>query len=250
MFQGDFGRHPWSIGGGGALGLKEASKKRRRGLVRMSDLLHRAGRAHRRRAGVHVRPHCGSVAAPSHPMSSGGYLSARMCGIGLEWRHRSGIPIAVAAEPLQRELWALRTTLAARRTFRSWRTRVAVVRHMQHTVSAYATPLSITFAFVATHNHFVLDRGGKVFNRSAPVIKLPAGATRTTTWPCSASSTAPPPASGSSRCFTTRAARWIPKVRGRRPTPSRTSTSSQAPACSNSPSSSPTPPTSPANSIP
>jgi hypothetical protein len=40
----------------------------------------------------------------------------------------------------------------------------------------YRTPLSITFAFVATHNHFVLDRGGKVFNRSAPVIKLPEGA--------------------------------------------------------------------------
>ncbi len=37
-------------------------------------------------------------------------------------------------------------------------------------------PLSITFAFVATHNHFVLDRGGKVFKQSAPVIKLPAGA--------------------------------------------------------------------------
>ncbi|MDF2916038.1 MAG: hypothetical protein K0S70_255 [Microbacterium sp.] len=39
------------------------------------------------------------------------------------------------------------------------------------------TTLTITFAFVATHNHFVLDRGGKVFNRSAPVIKLPEGAT-------------------------------------------------------------------------
>src|SRR5208337_3729177 len=39
------------------------------------------------------------------------------------------------------------------------------------------TPLSIVFAFVATHNHFVLDRGDKVFNRSAPVIKLPPGAT-------------------------------------------------------------------------
>src|SRR5690606_17646446 len=26
------------------------------------------------------------------------------------------------------------------------------------------------------HNHFVLDHGGKVFNRSAPVIKLPADA--------------------------------------------------------------------------
>jgi hypothetical protein len=40
----------------------------------------------------------------------------------------------------------------------------------------FRTPLSIVFAFVATHNHFVLDRGGKVFNRSAPVIKLPEGA--------------------------------------------------------------------------
>ncbi|GII98228.1 hypothetical protein CLV28_1343 [Sediminihabitans luteus] len=39
------------------------------------------------------------------------------------------------------------------------------------------TPLTITFAFVATHNHFVLDRGGKVFKQSAPVIKLPEGAT-------------------------------------------------------------------------
>jgi hypothetical protein len=39
------------------------------------------------------------------------------------------------------------------------------------------TPLSIIYAFVATHNHFALDRGGKVFNRSAPVIKLPESAT-------------------------------------------------------------------------
>ncbi|MCB9603014.1 MAG: hypothetical protein H6720_22075 [Sandaracinus sp.] len=36
---------------------------------------------------------------------------------------------------------------------------------------------SITFAFVATHNHFVLDRGGKVFKQSAPIIKLPETAT-------------------------------------------------------------------------
>ena len=34
----------------------------------------------------------------------------------------------------------------------------------------------IVFAFVATHNHFVLDRGGKVFKQSAPVIKLTPGA--------------------------------------------------------------------------
>jgi hypothetical protein len=34
------------------------------------------------------------------------------------------------------------------------------------------TPLSIAWGEVATHNHFVLDRGGKVFNRTAPIIKL------------------------------------------------------------------------------
>jgi len=41
--------------------------------------------------------------------------------------------------------------------------------------SRLRTPLSIAVAFVATHNHFVLDRGGKVFKQSAPVIKLPPG---------------------------------------------------------------------------
>lgn len=45
------------------------------------------------------------------------------------------------------------------------------------TANKLRTPLSITFAFKATHNHFVLCRGGMVFNRTAPVIKLPAEAT-------------------------------------------------------------------------
>lgn len=37
------------------------------------------------------------------------------------------------------------------------------------------TPLSVAYAEVATHNHFVLDRGGKVFKQTAPIIKLPEG---------------------------------------------------------------------------
>ncbi|MFC9813331.1 BREX-2 system adenine-specific DNA-methyltransferase PglX [Streptomyces virginiae] len=39
--------------------------------------------------------------------------------------------------------------------------------------SRYQTPLTVIFASVATHAHFNLDRGGNVFNRHAPVIKLP-----------------------------------------------------------------------------
>jgi hypothetical protein len=35
----------------------------------------------------------------------------------------------------------------------------------------------LAFSFVSTHNHFVLDRTGRIFKQSAPVIKLPLVAT-------------------------------------------------------------------------
>jgi hypothetical protein len=40
------------------------------------------------------------------------------------------------------------------------------------TAAKLRVPLSLAFAFVGTHNQFVLDRGGKVFKQTAPVIKL------------------------------------------------------------------------------
>jgi hypothetical protein len=43
--------------------------------------------------------------------------------------------------------------------------------------SKHQTPLAISFSFVATHNHYVLSRGGMLFNRSAPIIKLRKEAT-------------------------------------------------------------------------
>jgi hypothetical protein len=76
-------------------------------------------------------------------------------------------------------LWPYKVLLASRTVFgksmsdngKFW------YEHLEHYVSKLRTPLSIAFAFVASHNHFVLDRGGKVFNRSAPIIKLPPDAT-------------------------------------------------------------------------
>jgi hypothetical protein len=49
--------------------------------------------------------------------------------------------------------------------------------YMQHTASAYTRPEALAFAEVATHNHFTLDRSGWVVTQTAPVIKLPVGAT-------------------------------------------------------------------------
>ncbi|MGW5271356.1 BREX-2 system adenine-specific DNA-methyltransferase PglX [Streptomyces sp. NPDC004044] len=79
---------------------------------------------------------------------------------------------------LENDLWPLRRVLEVRRTFQGDMADAGLKwwEYMQYTASAYRTPMSITFAFVATHNHFVLDRGGQVFNRSAPVIKLREGA--------------------------------------------------------------------------
>ncbi|MEE4595281.1 BREX-2 system adenine-specific DNA-methyltransferase PglX [Streptomyces sp. DSM 41524] len=78
------------------------------------------------------------------------------------------------AGEIETELWPLRRILEARRTFQGDMADAGLKwwDYMQFTASAYRTPLSVAFAFVATHNHFVLDRGGRVFNRSAPVIKL------------------------------------------------------------------------------
>jgi hypothetical protein len=75
---------------------------------------------------------------------------------------------------------AMRTTLWARSTFGGGTYRDSG-RHWydyhQFPKQRSRVALSIAFAFVATHNHFVFDRGGKVFNRSAPVIKLGAHTT-------------------------------------------------------------------------
>jgi hypothetical protein len=76
---------------------------------------------------------------------------------------------------LYRSLWPWRTTLYGRVTFsgadyrssgRSW------FQWHQFSGSKHNTPLSIVFSDVVTHNHFALDRGGRVFSRHSPVIKL------------------------------------------------------------------------------
>ncbi|MBN68572.1 MAG: SAM-dependent methyltransferase, partial [Gimesia sp.] len=73
-------------------------------------------------------------------------------------------------------LYCLKTELWSRSTFGGGTYRTSGrpwYDYHQFPKDRARTPLSIAYAEVATHNHFVLDRGGKVFNRTAPVIKLP-----------------------------------------------------------------------------
>lgn len=72
-------------------------------------------------------------------------------------------------------LWPARTVLGNRATFGGGTylsERLPWWKWHQVALERLKAKLSITFSSVATHNHFVLDRGGKVFNRHAPIIKL------------------------------------------------------------------------------
>jgi hypothetical protein len=171
-------QHPWSIGGGGAAELKELLDTRGAPLERHVELP--IGRSIRAGADEAF------MADPVRARHSGA-TEFRGLAIGEEVRDWGNSPSAAiwypydassAESPFLRQLWPLRSLLADRATFQGKMADAGLQwwEYMQHTASAYRTPLSIVFAFVAKDNHFVLDRGGKVFNRSAPVIKLPAGA--------------------------------------------------------------------------
>lgn len=174
-------KHPWSIQGGGADELKtviEGSAPRR--LEALVDLP--IGRAVRAGADeIYLfdpvrRNHSPVAGAEFRPLLLGEHL--RDWGSNAPdsfWYPYSADDPVRSAIAL---LWPWRELLAQRTTFQGVIADAGLrwFDYMQHTPSAYATPLSIAFAFVGTHNHFVLDRGGRVFKQSAPVIKLPAGA--------------------------------------------------------------------------
>ncbi|MCT2119513.1 BREX-2 system adenine-specific DNA-methyltransferase PglX [Dietzia cinnamea] len=88
-----------------------------------------------------------------------------------------GIPIQPTVD-LSRFFWRNRVILQTREEFGKTAEEMGYrwFDPMRFHPERYSSPLGIAFAFVATHNHFVLDRGGKVFKQSAPVIKLPEGA--------------------------------------------------------------------------
>jgi hypothetical protein len=76
-------------------------------------------------------------------------------------------------------LWPMRSLLWQRNDFSKKSYRNAGRKYWEYhqiPVERNLLPNSIAFTEVATHNHFVLDRGGKVFKQTAPVIKLPESA--------------------------------------------------------------------------
>lgn len=179
-----FGKHPWSLGGGGAAELRQVLEGN---LVRLDaavasigygaisgednvflqplGVLDRAWVKHRRAlvAGDVVRDW---RAIPEMEMV---------------WPNDDAgkhLDIHELADVL-RFFWPYRECLRARKAFgRPIEERgIAWWQVREVYEDRFATPLSIAVAFVATHNHFVLDRGGRIFKQSSPLVKLPLGTT-------------------------------------------------------------------------
>jgi len=182
-----FASHPWSIGGGGAADLKTQIEGA------ASSLLEKAVDS----IGFYQDTHADEVFVQPddfvrrHNLESAFRWQVRGDEIR-DWHATQNEKILFPYDqelvqwpefPLSDKwswLYCQRTTLWSRSTFGGGTYRSAGrpwYDYHQFPTDRARTPLSIAFAFVATHNHFVLDRGGKVFNRSAPIIKLPADAT-------------------------------------------------------------------------
>jgi len=79
---------------------------------------------------------------------------------------------------IRRYLWSVRTNLKNRVWFRKTQADRGLDWSEYGHISRdkFAGEMTISYAEIASHNHFILDRGGRLFNRTAPVIKLGANA--------------------------------------------------------------------------
>lgn len=177
-----FAKHPWSIGGGGAAELRERIEEQ---ATPLSDLGADLGF-------FVITGEDNCLMLPASAVERLGFTSTvQICEGDMlrDWSVNTDLHVLWPYDrfgedlPAQqvvnhiRGLWKYRTSLKERKAFgvpveqkglRWWDLReVYRARLVQ--------PLTIAHAFVSTHNHFILDRGGRVFKQSAPVIKLPEG---------------------------------------------------------------------------
>lgn len=180
-----FGKHPWSIGGGGASDVKELMET---GTIQLSSITTDLGFVCITKADdVFVMPRQAALRKGCEPSA------LRPFAIGEEVRdwivdddsvcffpytNEVGLRQASELEGALRFIWRCRTPLLDRKVFGGQTYRdvgKAWYSYGQIPVERFKIKDAITFAEVATHNHFVLDRGGKIFKQTAPVIKLPSG---------------------------------------------------------------------------
>jgi hypothetical protein len=170
-------KHPWSIGGGGAAELKELLEEQG---ITLGSLCESIGFM------AIVSEDDAYVGVPRMPPD---FRQRFVTGEDVrDWRFSATqyilFPYSIgdglrAAEPeelggLYRHLWSMRSRLRHRLMFgktpeqqgKKW------YEFMHFSRDRFKSPRLISFACVASHNHFCQREGGGVLNRHAPVIQL------------------------------------------------------------------------------
>ena len=179
-----FGKHPWSIGGGGASELLEHLNEVT--AARLGSLIDVIGRTtHTGEDNVFFVPPDWTKRKGLSNVAVDLVEGEWIRDFQLEAQLQSLFPydqstcqvLDAFPRQLEQHFWTYRRTLKERRDFGNY-IEDRGLRWYEHSMffpERFKARIGIAFAEVATHNHFVLDRGGKVFKQTAPVIKLPAG---------------------------------------------------------------------------
>ncbi|BCN48398.1 DNA methylase [Prescottella equi] len=177
-------QHPWSLSGGGAVELRAAIDGA--ASRNLSDVTSDIGfmavtREDDAYEVGHSTLHRRGVRADLQRAFIGGSLlrdwNADRSNSALCTYDATGAP--TIDQPAERLLWASRVLLRNRRALSGTQDEQGLEwwEYSQLNKRRYTAPLLLSFAFVSTHNHFLLERSGSLYIRSAPVIKLPDGAT-------------------------------------------------------------------------
>lgn len=179
-----FAKHPWSVGGGGAADLRDEIEARSSqsiknlncdlgfGVVTREDDAFMLGASTLERLGIELMYM--RLAVDGENVRDWAIASATSA----LWPYQATDLEVADSRPIKRALWPYRTGLSLRVAYGKSQLERGL-KWFEYSMlfkNRAIAPLTITFAEIATHNHFVLDRGGKVFKQTAPVIKLPAGA--------------------------------------------------------------------------
>ncbi len=185
LARGTFSAHPWSIGGGGANALKEHLDARAANVL--EDVVHEIGfgaltreddvylvsKEVLRRVGIEPQFVKSSVAGE---MVRDWAITEPIDAL---WPYGETSLDARKSDAILKFLWNYRRQLCERVAYGHSQIERGLkwYEYSMFFKDRYNIPLSIVFSFVSTYNHFVLDRGGILFKRTAPVIKLAADAT-------------------------------------------------------------------------
>lgn len=176
-----FAKHPWSIGGGGAQEAKEVIEGDRELLSRITRPIGFAAITGEDEAFVIPSHVAKKISAPTRPFGVGdeirdwGHVSSEVAIYSYGLVGSDLKPIAPSeGSALAHFFWTLRTKLRNRLMFgktpemagKDW-FEISFL-----STDRLTSNYLIAFSFVGTHNHFILDRGGKLFKQSAPVIQL------------------------------------------------------------------------------